>query len=87
MKCRHSVALALVGVFAVSGCGIAAKVQARDDMMQAKDEYTACLRANSSEPQKCAGLKEAYQADLQAYRATAAGIRPGYSVSVDQSAN
>ena len=82
-KCFVSITL----VFAVSGCGVAAKVQARDEMMQSRQEYTDCLRAHSAEPQTCAGLKEAYQADLQAYRATSAGIRPGYSLSVDQSSN
>jgi hypothetical protein len=72
---------------AASGCGLAAKVQARDDMMQAKAAYTDCLQQNSAEPAKCTGLKEAFDADLQAYRATSAGARPGYSLSVDQSSN
>ena len=85
MKAKRFVGITLA--FAISGCGVAAKVQARDDMMQSKQAYTDCLRANSAEPQACAGLKEAYQADLQAYRATSAGIRPGYAVSVDQSSN
>ena len=90
MKLCKAAALALVGwylMIAVSGCAVAAKVHTRNDMMQSKTEYTDCLRANSSEPQKCAGLKEAYEADLQAYRATSAGTSPGYSVSVDQSSN
>jgi hypothetical protein len=77
----------IVAAFVVSGCGVVAKVDARNDMMQSKQAYTDCLRANSAEPQSCAGLKEAYEADLQAYRATSSGIRPGYAVSVDQSSN
>lgn len=44
--------------------------QARSDMMQAKNAYTKCLQENSAETQKCAGFKEAYEVDLQAYRAT-----------------
>jgi len=71
----------------ISGCGIAAKIKARDDMMQAKSAYTQCLQQNSAEPGQCAGLKEAYEADLQAYRATSAGIKPGYALSIDQSSN
>lgn len=62
--------------------GVAAKVQTRDDMMQAKSAYTQCLTNNSSEPSKCAGLKEAFEADLQAYRATASGVRNGTVVDV-----
>lgn len=71
----------------ISGCGIVAKVDARNDMMAAKKEYTDCLRKNNAEPGACAGLKEAYQTDLQAYRATSAGIQPGFALSVDQSSN
>jgi hypothetical protein len=81
-------ALVLVGclvssaITIASGCGTVAKVQARDDMMQAKSAYTQCLTNNSSEPSKCAGLKEAFEADLQAYRATASGVRNGTVVDV-----
>jgi hypothetical protein len=64
------------------GCGVAAKVQARNDMMQAKSAYTQCLSENSSEPSKCAGLREAYDADLQAYRATSSGLRSGSVLEV-----
>jgi hypothetical protein len=76
--------LVIVMAFAVSGCGFAAKVQARDDMMQAKRDYTQCLQQNSAEPRRCEGLKETYEADLQAYRATSAGVKPGYSLTVDR---
>ena len=55
----------------ILGCSDAAEdSQARNDMMQAKDAYTKCLQENSAEPQKCAGFKEAYDVNLQAYRAT-----------------
>jgi len=69
------------------GCGIAAKVQARNDMMQAKNAYTQCLQQNSAEPEKCARLKEAYEVDLQAYRATSSGLQNGYTVNVNQTSN
>jgi hypothetical protein len=67
------------------GCGVAAKVHARDDMMHAKSAYTQCLTENSSDPSKCAGLKEAYDADLQAYRATSSGLRSGSVLEVQSS--
>jgi hypothetical protein len=75
----------LMGSIALGGCGIAAKVQARDDMMQAKSAYTQCLSENSSDPSKCAGFKEAYDADLQAYRATSNGLRSGGVLQVQSS--
>ena len=81
---RTTFALATVAIVLATGCGLAAKVQARDDMMQAKAAYTQCLQQNSAETAKCDGYKQAYEADLQAYRATSAGIRPGYALSVDQ---
>jgi hypothetical protein len=83
MKARYLSVVVLA--LATCGCGIAAKVHARDDMMQAKTEYTQCLQENSVEPAKCAGYKEAYEADLQAYRATSAGVQPGYALSVNES--
>jgi hypothetical protein len=82
MTAKHFGVFALAS--AIFGCAVSAKVQARNDMMQSKSAYTDCLRQNNSEPSNCAGLKEAYEANLQAYRATSAAIRPGYTVSVDQ---
>lgn len=81
---KASILIAVATILVCQGCGVVAKVQARDDMMQAKSAYTGCLQENSGQPAKCAGLREAFEADLQAYRATSAGIQPGYSVSVDQ---
>ena len=81
--------LVIIATCALSGCGVAVadNVQARDDMMQSKQAYAYCLRANSAEPQTCVSLEQAYKADLKAYQATSAGIRPGYAVSSDQSSN
>jgi hypothetical protein len=75
----------------ISGCGDAAEDkqamqaaaennQARSDMMQAKNAYTKCLQENNADPQKCAGFKEAYEVDLQAYRATSGGSVSGGAV-------
>ncbi len=71
-----------VALLSLSGCGIAAKIQSRDDMMAAKSAYTDCLANNPQNPGACEGLRLAYQADLQAYDATSAGMRPGYTFSV-----
>ena len=77
----------VLAAFVLCGCGVAAKVNARNDMEQSKTAYKQCLVQNSTEPRVCDGLKQAYEADLQAYRATSAGIRPGYALSIDQSSN
>ena len=84
MKPCGSGLLVLLGIF-VSGCGIAAKIQARNDMMQAKNAYTQCLAENSADSSKCQGLKEAYDADLRAYLATSSEVRPGSVVDVQTS--
>jgi hypothetical protein len=52
----------------LSGCGIAAKVNARHDMEASKAAYKACLA--TSGPEACEGQHLAYEADLSAYRAT-----------------
>lgn len=65
----------------LTGCGIVAKVHARDDMMAAKEAYTGCLRQHNGEIGVCQGLREAYLVDLQAYRETAAGLNPGYNLN------
>ena len=67
-----------------NGCGITAKVRARDDMEASKAAYKRCLEQNPDNPSKCESLKRAYEADLKAYRETSKGIRSGYSISVDQ---
>jgi hypothetical protein len=57
--------LIAVMALAIGGCGVAAKAQARDEMMQSKQKYTACLAQNGSEPGRCAGLKDTYEANLK----------------------
>jgi hypothetical protein len=42
----------LLSVVALDGCGIAAKVEARNDMMTAKTAYTSCL-ASADSPETC----------------------------------
>jgi hypothetical protein len=61
----------------LSGCGVAAKVNARQDMEASKVAYKACLAQHEQDAAACDGLRRAYEADLSAYRATSAAIRPG----------
>jgi hypothetical protein len=82
---RLSLIACLVVVLAVcGGCGIAAKVRARDDMESSKATYKRCLELNADDPNKCEALRRVYEADIKAYRETSKGIRPGATISVDQ---
>jgi len=74
----------IISVSFSNGCGIAAKVRARDDMEVSKAAYKKCLEQHPDDPSKCEALRRAYEADLKAYRETSKGIRPGYTISVDQ---
>jgi hypothetical protein len=61
----------------LSGCGIAAKVNARNDLEQSKAAYKDCLSQHPDDIPACAGLHTAYEADLNTYRAMTAGVQPG----------
>jgi hypothetical protein len=61
----------------LSGCGIAAKVNARHDMEASKVAYKACLAHHGPDVQACNGLRRAYEADLSAFGATSAALRSG----------
>jgi hypothetical protein len=51
----------------LSGCVVGGE-NARHDMEASKAAYKACLAAQG--PEECEGQRQAYQADLSAYRAT-----------------
>jgi hypothetical protein len=63
-------------IAALAGCGVAAKVNARHDMEAAKVAYQACLAQHGQDVAACDALREAYEADLLAYQATSAAVRP-----------
>jgi hypothetical protein len=63
----------------LSGCGIAAKVQSRNEMMQSAAAYKSCLAQNAANIHACDAAREAYDADMRMYRATSAGIQPGFN--------
>ena len=66
-----------------AGCGIAAKVRARNDMENSKTAYKQCLQQHLNDLEQCEGLKRAYEADLKAYKATSNGVRPGHTTSLE----
>jgi len=39
----------------LAGCGIAAKIDARQDYQSSEAQYKACLTANPAAPQNCEG--------------------------------
>jgi hypothetical protein len=77
--------LAILCCASLSACGVAAKVNARNDLEQSKAAYKQCLAQYADSPNKCAGLRVAYQTDLQTYEAMSRGIKNGPSISVEQS--
>jgi hypothetical protein len=59
---------------ALSACGLAARMDAHNDMETSKTAYKACLAANSAKPSACESEKLSYEADLKAFEATASGM-------------
>jgi hypothetical protein len=76
------ISLALAG--ALSGCGVVAKIDARQEAQQSRAAYKTCLYAHPSNPRECEGLRLAHEADAHAYRAFSAGIRPGSVLTIDE---
>lgn len=83
VQMRAAVVLVLLGAL-LNGCGIVAKVRARDDMEISKARYKACLEQNPQTPADCESARLAYDADLRAYKATSAGIRTGSTVTIEE---
>jgi hypothetical protein len=71
------VAGVLLLVFLLTGCGIAARVDARNDYRSSVDNYKQCLAAHPSAPKECEGLRLAMEADERKYNNLSAGINPG----------
>jgi hypothetical protein len=61
----------------LAGCGLAAKVESRQDYQASEAQYKACLTANPATPQNCEGLRLAMEADERKYNNLSAGINPG----------
>jgi hypothetical protein len=80
-----SLFLALILAASVTGCGIAAKMRARDDMEESKVAYKQCLRQHSQDLPQCEAFKRVFEADMATYRATSSGMRPGMVLDVQDS--
>jgi hypothetical protein len=67
----------VVDGLAVSGCGLSARVDARNDYQSSESNYKARLTANSASPRNCEGLRLAMEADERKYNNLSAGLNPG----------
>jgi hypothetical protein len=61
----------------LSGCGLAAKVEARKDYQDSAEQYKACLTVNPATPQNCEGLRLAMETDERKFTNMSAGTNPG----------
>jgi hypothetical protein len=68
---------------ALSGCGIAARVDSRNDYQVSTANYKNCLAANPASPQNCEGLRLAMEADERKYNNLSAGLNPGSQSSTN----
>jgi hypothetical protein len=66
-----------IATFGLQGCGIADKVDARNQTHRSLAAYKACLIQHAQVMGACEGARLAYEADLKTYRAFSAGIHPG----------
>jgi hypothetical protein len=73
----------ILSVVSLSGCGIEAKINARNDMQQSKLNYKNCLANNPSDPKACESTRLAYETDIRAYKTLSAGMQPGLNNSLN----
>jgi hypothetical protein len=60
----------LAAVVALSACGLAVRMDARNDMVGSKAAYKSCLAQNPGKVSACEASRLSYEADLKAYEAT-----------------
>lgn len=79
------IAAAALITFALAGCGVRAKVDARHDMQASKIAYKQCLLAHPKPEDvgACDSALSAFEVDASTYRTFSAGSRPGYASSMD----
>jgi hypothetical protein len=70
----------------LADCGVAAKVNARNEMEASKAIYKDCLARNPQNLSACEASRLSYEADMKAYRATSAGIQPGRNDTINLNA-
>jgi hypothetical protein len=61
----------------LAGCGIAARVESRNEYQESAARYKECLAANPSTPKNCEGLRLAMETDERKYNNLSAGLNPG----------
>jgi hypothetical protein len=76
-----SLAVAALAI-SLTGCGIAARVDAQNDYEASAANYKACLAANAALPQNCEGLL-AMETDERKYNNLSAGLNPGSQSSTN----
>jgi hypothetical protein len=75
--------ITMVATLALGGCGIAAKVDARNEYQVSSERYKACLAANPTDARLCDGFRLAMEADERKYTNFSAGIQQGGSAAVN----
>jgi hypothetical protein len=73
---RQFLAIGLIPML-LSGCGIAARVDARNEYQASAANYKACLAANPAAPQNCESLRLAMETDERKYNNLSSGLNPG----------
>ncbi len=63
----------LMTAVSLSACGLAVRMEVRDEMNGSKAAYKSCLAENPKNISACEALRLAYEADLKAFQATAGG--------------
>ena len=76
-------AIALLGCFALGGCGVSARVDARNDYQASAAQYKSCLASNPAIPQNCEGPRLAMETDERRYNNLSAGLNPGSQSSTN----
>lgn len=78
---RQLIAISLVGITILGGCGLAAKIEARNDYRTSAEQYKACLAASPATPANCEGLRLAMETDERKFNNMSAGTNPGSQTS------
>jgi hypothetical protein len=69
--------ISLSGAALLSGCGIAARVDARNEYRASTADYKTCLLQNQAAPQQCEALRLAMEADERKFNTFSAAAEPG----------
>ncbi|HUC08922.1 MAG TPA: hypothetical protein VL985_00705 [Stellaceae bacterium] len=70
----NRICLLIVAAVGLSACGLAVRMQARNDMEGSKAAYKSCLAQNPAKVSVCEASRLSYEADLKAYEATVGGM-------------